>query len=254
MHPRHAQILTFLKDNGTVQVPRLATQLAVTVQTIRRDLSQLAATGAVERIHGGARLSSGVQNIGYGDRRILNRRAKAAIALKVAKDIPDGSSLFINIGTTTEAVAAALMHHRDLLVVTNSLNVANILAGNPHCEVIVAGGTLRRTDGGLVGDLTRDFLIQFKVDIAVIGVSALDHDGDLMDFDPQEVRVSRAIVEQARQTYLVADATKLARNAPVRITSLSQIERLYTEAALTETLYQKCQDWETQVIRVALPR
>ncbi|WP_420863370.1 DeoR/GlpR family DNA-binding transcription regulator [Algirhabdus cladophorae] len=250
---RHTAILAEITRHGKATVDGLAAHFGVTVQTIRRDLGQLSATGAVERIHGGAVPASGVQNIGYDDRRVLNRRAKAAIALRVAKDIPNGSSLFINIGTTTESVATALLHHQDLLVVTNSLNVANILARNPKCEVIVAGGTLRRTDGGLVGELTSDFLTQFKVDIAVVGVSALDQDGDLLDFDPQEVRVSRAILKQARHSYLVADATKFTRQAPVRITSLAQIDALYTDAAVSEGLFQKCQDWKTQVHRVRFP-
>jgi hypothetical protein len=75
-------------------------------------------------------------------------------------------------------------------VVTNNMNVANILVANPGCEIMVAGGRLRRTDGGLVGELTTQFFEQFKVDYAVIGTSALDRDGDLLDFDLAEVRVS----------------------------------------------------------------
>src|SRR5690606_10018047 len=162
--------------------------------------------------------------------------------------VPDNSSLFLNIGTTTEAVARALVRHRNLTVVTNNLHIAQILAANESCDVIVAGGVLRRSDGGLVGDLAVEAIGQFKVDFAIVGTSALDLDGDLLDFDPQEVRVSRAILRQARLTCLVADASKLDRRAPVRIGSLAEIDRLFTDRALPDALARRCADWETAVI------
>ena len=152
----------------------------------------------MERVHGGGVLPSGVLNIAYDDRRALSRDAKQRIAKRTAQLIPDNASLFLNIGTTTEAVAHALLAHRDLMVVTNNLNVANILAGKSSCEVVVAGGTLRRKDGGLVGDLAALAIARFKVDIAVIEASAIDPNGDLLDFDPEEVRVSRQILDADR--------------------------------------------------------
>ena len=134
----------------------LAERFGVTLQTIRRDLSELADAGKLDRVHGGAVLRAGVANIGYAERRLMNADAKAAIGRACAATIPDNSSLFLNIGTTTEAVARALLHHRNLTVVTNNMNVANILAESEGCDVIVAGGVLRRSDGGLVGDLTTE--------------------------------------------------------------------------------------------------
>ena len=244
---RQAEILESARKDGRVQVDALATRHSVTVQTIRRDLAELTDAGLLERVHGGAVLPTGVRNIGYGDRRGINRAAKVAIAKACAAAIPDGSSLFLNIGTTTEAVARALSHHKGLMVVTNNLNVANILADNPDVQTIVAGGTLRRSDGGLVGDLTTDFIARFKVDIAVIGTSAVDAAGDLLDYDPQEVRVSREILSRARASYLVADASKFTRTAPVKIASLAEIDRLFTDAHLTERLTYACRDWGTDI-------
>ena len=162
-------------------------------------------------------------------------------------DIPDNSSLFLNIGTTTEAVARELLGHRNLTVVTNNMNVANILVANESCEIMVAGGVLRRSDGGLVGDLTAQFIEQFKVDFAIIGASALDADGDLLDFDLQEVRVSQALIRRARRTFLVADASKFQRSAPVRIVSLRDIDALYTDKPLPAALTAQCREWETEV-------
>jgi len=236
--------------DGKVEATTLSETLGVAVQTIRRDLRQLCADGLLERIHGGAVLPSGVSNIGYGDRRALNRDIKLRIAARAAQLVPDNASLFLNIGTTTEAVAHALHRHKNLMVVTNNLNVANILADNASCDVVVAGGTLRRSDGGLVGDLAAIAIDQFKVDFAVIGTSAIDLSGDLLDFDPQEVRVSQQVIKSARATILVADSTKFTRKAPVKIASLAQVDHFVTDRIPSERLVGDCADWGTRLYRV----
>jgi DeoR family transcriptional regulator, glycerol-3-phosphate regulon repressor len=244
---RLQDILILARRDGRVSVDGLAQHFDVTVQTIRRDLSELAEQGKLQRVHGGAILPSTVANIGYTDRRDLNDAGKAAIARAVARDVPNGCSLFLNIGTTTEAVARALLGHRDIMVLTNNLNVANILVDNPNCEIIVVGGLLRRADGGLVGSVTTQAIGQFKFDIAVISCSALDQDGDMLDYDIQEVGVSQAILKQARRSFLVADHTKLQRRAPARIGSLAQMDIVYTDAPLPVALAQACRGWGTTV-------
>ena len=217
------------------------------VQTIRRDLGELEIDGKVSRVHGGAVIRSGVTNIEYEERRNLFSEAKEAIARRVAEDVPDDVSLFINIGTTTEAVARELLDHTNLTVVTNNMNVANILAANQNCEIIVSGGTLRRSDGGLVGDLTTQMIEQFKVDIAIIGASALDEEGDLLDFDLREVRVSKAIIRHARKVFLVTDHSKFERSAPVRIASIRELDAVYTDKAFSRELMSRCREWGTEV-------
>jgi DeoR family glycerol-3-phosphate regulon repressor len=186
-------------------------------------------------------------NLGYGERRKLNAASKEAIAKACAATIPNNCSIIMNLGTTTEAVARALLTHRNITVVTNNLNVANILVANGDCEIIVAGGTLRRSDGGLVGDLTTQFFEQFKVDFAVIGASALDGDGDLLDYDFAEVRVSKTIIKQARSTLVVCDGSKMSRSAPMRLASLGDVEELFTDLTLSAELNQRCLDWGTKV-------
>ena len=247
---RQAEILEIARSEGRVVVELLADRFGVTLQTIRRDLTDLADSGLLDRVHGGAVPRTGVSNFGYEDRRRMNDAAKAAIGRACAQAIPDNSSIILNLGTTTEAVARELLKHSNITVVTNNINVANILLANESCEILVAGGALRRSDGGLVGDLTTDFMTQFKVDYAVIGASALDADGDLLDFDLPEVRVSRAIIRQSRQVFLVTDASKLERSAPVRLASLSEIDVVFTDTAFPDELAKKCRDWETD-IRIA---
>ena len=245
---RQPEILDLARRAGKVTVEGLAEHFGVTQQTIRRDLADLAEAGRLERVHGGAVLPSGVTNIGYEERRHLNAGAKQAIARACAALIPEEAAVFLNIGTTTEAVAHALLGHRKLMVVTNNLNVAHILGANEGCEVVVAGGTLRRSDGGLVGALTTETIRAFKFDLAVIGCSALDAEGDILDFDLQEVGVSRAILAQSRRAVLVADHSKFARKAPARIGSLADVDHFVTDRALAPPLARRCADWRTQVV------
>ncbi|QFU09538.1 Glycerol-3-phosphate regulon repressor [Rhodobacteraceae bacterium THAF1] len=239
---RYPEIIDIARRDGKVTVEDLATHFGVTLQTIRRDLTDLAEAGRLERVHGGAVLPSGTSNIGYDERRRLNEEAKAAIGRACADAIPNESSVFLNIGTTTEAVARHLLTHRNLLVVTNNMNVATILAGNPDCEVVVTGGALRRSDGGLVGDVATMTIRRFKFDIAVIGCSALDADGDLLDFDMQEVGVTRAIVQHARRVMLVADGSKFQRNAPVRVASLADLDEVITDITPSTRFQNRCRD------------
>ena len=130
------------------------------------------------------------------------------------------------------------------------MNVANILVANPGCEIMVAGGALRRSDGGLVGELTTHFFEQFKVDFAIIGASALDGDGDLLDYDLAEVRVAKAIIRQARRTFLVCDHSKLSRSAPVKLASLREISEVFTDRPFPDELNRRCLEWQ---IKINLP-
>lgn len=244
---RQPEILEIARREGRVTVEGLASRFGVTPQTVRRDLAELADAGKLARVHGGAILPSGVTNIGYAERRALSAEAKTRIGRACAAAIPDDACLFIGIGTTTEAVARALLNHRNLLVVTNNINVGATLLANPDCEVVVTGGTLRRSDEGLVGTLTMRTIEQFKFDHAVLGCSALDAQGDLLDYDMEEAGVNRAVIAGARVTSLVADAKKFERTAPVRIASLRDLDRFFTDAPPPAGLARACRDWGTAV-------
>lgn len=241
---RQAEILEIAERDGKVTVDGLAAHFKVTVQTIRRDLTELDQAGLLNRVHGGAMPASGTHNFAYEERRGLQAEAKERIARACAAEIPNDCSVFLNIGTSTEAVAENLRRHENLLVVTNNLNIANILSQSPGIDVVVTGGTLRRTDGGLIGPQAVDTISNFKLDFAVIGCSALDLDGDVLDFDVQEVGVSQAIVARSRKTFLVADASKFDRTAPARICSLRDIDGFFTDAPLDPALAARCAGWD----------
>ncbi len=244
---RQSEIVEIARTDGRVFVEDLAHRFDVTLQTIRRDLTELADTGLLARVHGGAVPQTGVTNLGYEQRRHMNAAPKMAIAKACAAAIPENCSIILNLGTTTEAVARELLNHRNITVITNNMNVANILVANPGCEIMVAGGAFRRSDGGLVGELTTQFFEQFKVDFAVIGTSALDLDGDLLDFDLAEVRVSKTIIRQARQVFLACDHSKLGRSAPARLASLSEISQVFTDQPFPDGLAQLCNGWGTKL-------
>ncbi len=230
-NPRQLTLLAVVEIQGSVTVEQLADTLGVTLQTVRRDVQKLADEGLIARFHGGVRVpGSTIENIAHQQRERLNADGKTRIARVVAAAVPNNCSLILNIGTTTEAIARALLGHTGLRVITNNLNVATILSSNSHCEVIVVGGVVRGRDRGIVGEAAVDFIRQFKVDIAVIGISAIEADGSLRDFDFREVKVSQTILSHAREVWLAADISKFNRSAMVEVGRLSQIDRLFTDA------------------------
>ncbi len=229
-NPRQSLLLDEVRAHGSVSVEALADRFGVTLQTVRRDVKLLSDAGLLARFHGGARVpSSTTENIEYRQRQLLNEPAKQRIARAVAAAVPAGCSLLINIGTTTEAIARELLRHKGLRVITNNLNVAAILSGNPDCEVIVAGGIVRSRDRGIVGEITVDFIQQFKVDIGLIGISGIEADGTLRDFDFREVKVARAIIEHSREVWVAADHSKFNRPAMVELARLDQLDMLFTD-------------------------
>jgi DeoR family transcriptional regulator, glycerol-3-phosphate regulon repressor len=245
---RQSEILNIARSQGRVMVDDLTRRFEVSAQTIRKDLNDLCDQRSLTRIHGGAIIASGVENLAYEARRFVAADEKKAIGQAAAAQIPNGCSLFINIGTTTEEVASALTAHQDLLVITNNLNVAMLLYRLPRIEVIVAGGTVRRADGAVIGSTAINLIGQFKVDYAIIGASAIDEEGTLLDFDYREVQAAQAIIANARNVILVADSTKLQRSAPVRIAQLSQIKTFVTDAELPQRLRAICDARGIEVI------
>lgn len=243
LNPRQSALVEMVRSQGSATIEALARQFDVTLQTVRRDVNLLAEAGLLSRFHGGVRVeASTIENIAYRKRQGLHAEAKQRIAQAVAQAVPDGCSLILNIGTTTEAIARALLRHRGLRVITNNLHVADILSDNPDCEVIVAGGVVRPRDRGIIGEATIEFIRQFKVDIGLIGISGIEADGTLRDYDFREVRVARSIIEQSREVWLAADSSKFRRQAMVELAHISEIDRFFTDAYPQEPLAQVLQE------------
>jgi DeoR family glycerol-3-phosphate regulon repressor len=250
---RQTDIVALLRESGRVAVDELAAQFEVSPQTIRRDLNEMSETRLIVRVHGGAIIASGVENLAYDARKLVAQSHKRLIGEAAARLIDDNSSLFINIGTTTEEVAKALAGHTGLLVITNNLNVAAELYRNSAIEVIVAGGSVRASDGGIVGATTVDLIRQFRVDTAVIGISAIDPDGTLLDFDIREVQVARAIIENARRVILVSDSSKFSRSAPALIGTLADVDILVTDRLPSPAIAELCRAHDVEVVETGGP-
>jgi DeoR family glycerol-3-phosphate regulon repressor len=250
---RQTEIVSLARTAGRVAVEDLARRYEVSAQTIRKDLNELCDRHLLTRVHGGAIIASGVENIAYEARRFVAAPEKRAIGVAAAGLIPNNSSLFINIGTTTEEVANALRSHEDLLVITNNINVAMILHKLPRVEVIVAGGTVRRSDGGVIGASASELIRQFKVDYAVIGASAIEADGTLLDFDYREVQVAQAILQNSRHAILVADSSKLKRSAPVRIAHIGQVQTWVTDDIAGSPIREVCRERGVRIVETLPP-
>ncbi len=249
LNPRQVSLLQAVREHGSVKTETLAEQLGIPLQTVRRDLQRLTEAAMLERFHGGVRVAdSSTRNTTYTERQRTQAQAKQDIARQVAQAIPDGASLFMNIGTTVEAVARELLQHKGLRVVTNNLHVAHILSANPQCEVLVAGGTVRHEDLGVVGEAALAFIRQFKVDIGLIGISGIDADGTLRDYDLREVMVARAIVAQSRQVWLVADHSKFGRPAMIEMAPLQAVHTLFTDLPTEPALAQLMNDQGVQCV------
>lgn len=230
-NPRQEQILALVRQRGFVSIDALAAHFDMTPQTIRRDINQLCDKDLLRRYHGGAGLPSSVENVAYQTRQVRRLEEKRRIAALVAAHVPDEASLFLNVGTSTEEVARALLGHQGLRVITNNLHVVNLLSQHDDFEVILAGGLVSGREQGVVGEATVEFISRFKVDIGIIGIGGIDEDGALLDFDHRDVRVSQAILANSRQTFLVADHSKFGRNAMARVGNLAEIDAFFTDAA-----------------------
>jgi DeoR family glycerol-3-phosphate regulon repressor len=230
---RHAGILDALRRRGGYAgIEELASGLSVTPQTIRRDLSELADKGLLRRHHGGASLPSSIANTDYAVRHVENNAVKQRIARAAAALIPDGSSLFLTLGTTVEATAAALAAtHRDLLVVTNSSAAARILGAAPGMKVHLLGGAWQARNGGLTGATAAELAGRWRCDALLTGAGAIGEDGWLLDYQEDEVAVARAMLAGAGRLLILADSAKFRRAAPCRVTRPGRGALLVTEAA-----------------------
>jgi len=227
---RHQEIVNLVQKNGYVSTESLVEHFNVSPQTIRRDLNELADENKIRRHHGGATTQQSSVNTSYNDRKERQSHVKDAIAQALVKYIPDSATLFIDIGTTPEYIAKELVkNHKGLRIVTNNINVASILMANDDFKVILAGGEVRNRDGGIVGEATLDFIKQFRLDFGIIGISGIDYDGSLLDFDYHEVRVKQAIIENSRSVFLAVEHTKFGRNAMVNLGNISELDMLITD-------------------------
>ncbi len=227
---RHSAILRAVKAKESCSVAELARDLRVSGETIRRDIKLMARDGVVRRVHGGVRLPDAVRESDFHQRLMENAEVKKAIARRAAREVRNGDPIMLDTGSTTAYVAEALREHRDLLVVTNSVDIARTLATRNGNRVYMAGGELRADDGAALGPAATTFVGQFRVRLAFLSIAAIDAEDGLMDYHLSEAEFSRVLMERAERTIVVADHPKFGRRALVRVAGFDGVDTLITDA------------------------
>ena len=239
---RARAIVERVRGDGFQAIEALALQFGVTPQTIRRDVNLLCDRGLLRRRHGGVELPPEGENLAYPARQVLNIDAKRRIARLVAREVPDGASLFFGIGTTPEQCALALADHAGLRVMTNNLNVALALSRNSSCEITVAGGRLRNLDRDVVAGEAHGFFGRFAADIGIYGVGGVAEDGTLLDFSTDEVTMRSALAAHCRQRFLVLDHSKFGRGGTVRGGHIAEASAVFTDRPVPETIERQLRE------------
>lgn len=230
INSRQQAILQLVRQRGFATIEAMAETFGVSAQTVRRDVIQLSRQNLLERYHGGAGLPTGRDGLAYANRRVRNAEEKRRIGARVAREIPNDATLFIDIGTTTEAVAEALLGHRGLRVITNHIAVISMLCEHSDFEIMLPGGVVRNQDRAITGETTAEFLSRFRVEFGIFGVGAFDADGHLLDYDYRDVHISRTAMNISRRKFFVADSGKFSGDALVQLAHMSEIDALFSDA------------------------
>jgi len=247
---RQANIMEYVANEATLEVSNLAKIFKVSGETIRRDLAEMEVRGLVHKIHGGVISPQSISDSSYQTRMKTNAEGKRRISKTIAKLIKNGNSVLIETGTTATFIAQALRNHRNLMVVTNSVDVARILAFGDGNQVFMAGGQLSSEDGAALSQTAIDYIRQFRLDYAIFSVAGFDLEDGLTDFKMQEAEFTRAAIARAQTRILALDSSKWARRAPFKVVELTDINFLITNAQPIPD-YQYCLDQANVKIMIA---
>lgn len=244
---RSADILRLVRLHGSCRIADLAEQLQVSDETIRRNIRPLVVRGMVLKVHGGIMLPDRMGELPFQNRMRENRGAKQRIAAVAAAQIKDGDSLILDGGATTAYVALALTGHRELQVVTNSTDIARTLAPRDNNRIHMAGGELRADDATAFGIQTCEFIRQFHVRHAILSIAAIN-DWGFLNQNPCESEFAQAAIRQAERVIVVAERTKFGRDGFVRVTDLSGVDVVITDAAPPVSLAKKLADADVELL------
>jgi DeoR family glycerol-3-phosphate regulon repressor len=229
LNDRQAQIVERVEQAGFVTIEQLARDFSVSAQTVRREIIRLDELGVLKRFHGGAGRSGSGLRLSYETKLAIDTDQKARIAAAAASMIGQGQTIFLDVGTTAEALAAALTTHPGLRVVTPSGTSARLLAQNPAAEVIVTGGKIVGSDLSMAGPIALRTVASYRFDLAFIGCSGVAPDGSVLDFDADKIALKQQAMEGAARKILIADASKLGRSALMVVAQLASFDTVITD-------------------------
>lgn len=227
---RRDRILQLLQQTGKVQVSDLSRELGATAVTIRNDLDALERDGYLVRVQGGALLRNRPSDRWPLAAEPSRAAEKRAIARAIVAQIPDGSTLFLNSGTTTQLLAQALEHRSNLNVVTNSLAVAMELGKNPMIHVLLLGGEINAQYGFTYGTDAQEQLQHYQAGWAVLSVDGVSAQGGVTSFHAEETAIDRLMLSRAKQAVIAADYTKIGRTGFTHICDAGPGIRLVTDS------------------------
>lgn len=245
-HRRYEQILERLRADGPAEVGALAVLLDVSAATVRRDLARLEADGVLTRVHGGAALPSAPEPP-FAQVDSSHTPDKEAVAAAAADLVGDGEVVLLDIGTTTNRVAARL-RGRNVTVITSSLAVYEELAGDSATELILLGGVVRRNYRSLVGFLTEHALGQVHADRLFLGTSGVRPDGSVLDTTVVEVPVKQSMLRAADQVVLLADRSKFPGSGLARVCGAGDVDVLVSSEGADPTTVQVLADAGADVL------
>ncbi|MGQ9647704.1 MAG: DeoR/GlpR family DNA-binding transcription regulator [Thermodesulfobacteriota bacterium] len=226
---RHAKIIEFIQSNKAINISDICKDLGVSSMTIRRDLNDLEREGLLLRTHGGAILSNKELEPPFVKRSFTKKEEKIQIGMTAARMVENGDVIAIDTGSTPLEVARSLDENIDIMVLTNFLPAALTLSKKRNIKVFLWGGILRKEELSLIGDSVIEEIRNFKIDKYFMGISGVSEERELMDFDPAEVAVKKAIMKVASYIVLVADHSKFFRPAPTLVAPLSTVHEIVTD-------------------------
>jgi len=247
---RRREVYDYVRAHRSASVGELAQALAVSLQTVRRDLASLEEGGLVQRVHGGAVVHDRPEpeEIEALNRAGIRQEQKRRIGAAAARLVEPGTTIFLSGGTTTEHVVPFLEHIRGLTVVTNAINIAQALARHPEIEVIVLSGYLRHRELTLLGRLVEEAIGQFNIDRALYGCFGLDPDDGLTGASLEEASTDRAIIAAVDRLTVLADHSKFAQRGPVRMAERSRISTVVTDREAPAEAVRQLREHDVEVV------
>ena len=246
---RKDEILRLLAENHIMKAGELAEQFDVSMETIRRDLSELEEVKLIRRVHGGAMLYTeyGIEP-DYSFRTVANYDKKLLIANKAAELIKDGDSIIIDIGVTTLEFAKCLKGKKNLTIFTNSIKIAYELMTEKDITVILLGGKVRSGEGTTSGYWSEAMIDKFYADKLFLGVGAITTEDGIMDYHIEETNLRRHFIKHAKQVYALADFSKFGIKAMNHVCKTEELDFIVTDDKTNKSILKEMRDVGVKII------
>ena len=239
LNVRQQEILDCINANGNANIRDFVGIYDVSEATIRRDFDELSKLGLIDRIHGGAvRVNSTTHERYHSEKMSLMLNEKKRIAAYAASLVKNGESLFLDSGTTANFIALELANHKDLVIVTNNLDIVRSVPFDPSVTLIVTGGIRKDQYSALVGNIAEQIIDSFHVDKAFMGCDAIDSESGVYNSNFPAVGIKKCITRCGKQTILIADSSKFYIKALAKVCGLEAIDMIITDTGLDEKTAQ----------------